>query len=182
MKRNVFLLMIALVYLSACTDVKQSKEYMALQSQNDSLETLVKRQNQELQIFISDFNDIQSNLAEIRAKEVWINENVSNTENKTVKNKIKDDINSIYSLLKQNMAKVKQLNRKLNTANSNNKVLKSSIADLQTQIKNEATHIVQLNKKLKKMDIEVASLNEELKEVNVLLTEKDEVYRYRSSV
>ncbi len=177
MKRNVFLLMIALVYLSACTDVKQSKEYMALQSKNDSLETLVKRQNQELQIFISDFNDIQSNLAEIRAKEVWINENVSNTENKTVKNKIKDDINSIYSLLKQNMAKVKQLNKKLNTANSNNKVLKSSIADLQTQIKNEATHIVQLNEKLKKMDIEVASLNEELKEVNVLLTEKDEVIK-----
>ncbi len=184
MKRNVFLLMIALVYLSACTNVKQSKEYKALQSKNDSLETLVKRQNQDIEIFISDFKDIQSGLAQIKAKELWISENVENenTENKTVKNKIKDDIQFIYSLLKENIAKVKQLNKKLNTANSNNQALKNSIADLQTQIKNEAAYVVQLNQKLKKMDIEVVSLNKELKEVNMLLTEKEEIIKQQAEV
>ncbi len=178
---NVFLLMIALVYLTACKqDVKQTKEYVALQSKNDSLEAVVKRQNRDLKIFVSDFNDIQLALAQIKAKELWISENVKNTENKTVKNKIKEDIQFIYSLLKQNIAKVKQLNKKLNTANSNNKALENSIADLQTQIKNEAVHVVQLNQELKKMNVEVASLNEDLAEVNMLLTEKDETIKQQA--
>ncbi len=178
MKKNVFLVMLALIYLSACKqDVKQTPAYQALQAKNDSLQALVTRQSEDLKIFISDFNDIQSGLAQIKAKELWINENVKNTENKTVKNKIKDDIQFIYSLLKKNIAKVNQLNKKLGDSKSTNQALKNSIADLQAQIKNETNHIVQLNQKLKKMDIEVVSLHEELEEVNTLLVEKDEIIK-----
>ncbi len=178
MKKNIFLLIPVLIYFTSCTDVKKTEEYRLVQTQNDSLKTILHQQNEEINLFVSDFNDIQSNLSQIRQKEHWITINAK--EGKKVKDKIQDDIQLIYSLLKENISKVNHLNKKLSASSSKNKALKRLITSLQNQIKEQGAEIITLNQKLKSLNIEIMNLDGELDEAYYLLSEKEDLIQQQT--
>ncbi len=150
--------------LSSCTNVTETKEYKALQAKNDSLETASSSQGAEVMDYLMDFNSIQENLNEIKKREniISINKNTSDDINK--REQIKNDINTIYNLLKENQEKLKSLNNRYKNSGRKNAKLQKLIATLNQQIADKNTEIENLDHELKSLNIEVKDLTDALVE------------------
>ncbi len=164
--RRVILFIVASFTLWSCTDVKETEEYRALQAQNDSLKTVSDGQSTEIYSYLTEFNQIQENLNQIKRKENIIHLNQRNANERGAQNQIMEDINTIYSLLKENEEKLSKLNEKYQNSTSRNEELDRLIKSLNEQIELKNGEIITLNKELKRLNIEVKDLTTELLLVN----------------
>ena len=150
--------------MASCTNVTETEEYKALQNQNDSLATLTSSQGAEVMDYLMDFNTIQENLNEIKKREQIISVNKNDSENLNKREQIKEDINTIYNLLKENQEKLHALNRKYKNSGNKNKELQKLITTLNQQIEEKNTEIQALNSELGNLNIEVKDLTDALVE------------------
>ncbi len=160
--RRLILFMVTGFALWSCTNVKDSQEYQTLQAQNDSLKTVADGQGTEIYSYLTEFNQIQENLNQIKRKENIINLNQKNANERGAQNQIKEDINIIYNLLKENEEKLSKLNQKYQNSSSRNEELERLIKSLNEQIELKNGEIVTLNNELKRLDIEVKDLTSAL--------------------
>lgn len=182
MKKIILLIGISSLFF-ACTNVTETEEYKSLQNQNDSLVTVSSNQNNEVLEYLMDFNSIQENLNLIKEKENIITLNKGNNENKSKREQIKDDINTIYELLNDNKNKLEALNKKYNSSKNKNKKLQKLIETLNVQIVNKNTEIQALNMELKSLNFEIKDLTDELiavqgmneKQAAKITSQKDEL-------
>jgi len=173
--KKILIIVIASFFVVACTDVKETKEYKALQSERDSLTQLSSTQKENIYSYIEDFNSIQENLQEIKNKEKIININTNNPEDlASKKEQINSDINSIYQLIENNKEKIKSLNRRLRKSGIKNKSFKKMIAILNQQISEKNEEIQSLNTKLNDMDIQVKELTADLLESHIENSKQNE--------
>jgi DNA repair exonuclease SbcCD ATPase subunit len=170
MKRIIILLAVA-SFFASCTNVVETKEYKALQAKNDSLETLASGQGNEIYDYLMDFNTIQENLNEIKKREKIISVNKVNLENVNKREQIKDDINTIYNLLKENQEKLKSLNKKYKSSGNKNQHLQKLINTLNQQIADKNSEIQILNGELSNLNIEIKDLTDDL----LLVEQENEV-------
>lgn len=162
--KRIIIFIGALSFLASCTNVTETEEYKALQNQNDSLATLTSSQGAEVMDYLMDFNTIQENLNEIKKREQIISVNKNDSENLNKREQIKEDINTIYNLLKENQEKLQALNRKYKSSGNKNKELQKLIATLNQQIEEKNTEIQTLNSELENLNIEVKDLTDALVE------------------
>lgn len=174
--RKLLVIAILSVFVTACTDVKETKEYKALQAERDSLTQVSSLQKDNIYAYLKDFNSIQENLQEIKKKENIINLNTNNPEELAdKKEQINNDINSIYQLIQDNKEKIKSLNRKLRKSGIKNKEFKKMIAILNQQISEKNEEIQFLNTKLNDMDIQVKELTADLLDSRIENSKQNEV-------
>jgi len=139
-----------------CTNKKAVEQ---AQTRNDSLQRIVIQKDSAIYAFMGTFNEIESNLQEIKAKEniISLNAGDSDTTQKR-EDQINEDINFIYDLMLQNKERVANLERQLKRANIKSAELQKTIANLQIKLQEKDIEILNLREELKNMNFKVDEL------------------------
>lgn len=154
MKKLSFLLIPVL--FSMCQSPKAELEEARMQ--NDSLQRLVITKDSAMIAVVDVFNEIESNLQDIKQKENIISLNANDAGIINREDQINKDIQYIYDIMLENKNKVAKLERQLKHAGIENQGLQKIIANLEIKIKEKDAEIFQLQQKLKNMNIEVDEL------------------------
>jgi chromosome segregation ATPase len=159
MKKYLLLLLVPVVF--ACgREAKQKAE--ELQSKTDSLMTQTMQKDEAINEFIRSINEIQGTLDTIKQKENIINLTTDRGgELKlSAKDQIKNDIQTIYSLMEKNKATIAVLSKRLKNANMKVDELNKMVERLNRDIASKAAEIEDLRNKLAKLNasFEMANL------------------------
>lgn len=147
----------------------------SLASDNSELKGQLTEKEAAVQEFINAFNDIQSNLDEIKEKEKIVSTSTQDGDVKSKEEQIKQDIQSIYELMAKNKARLSSMNKKLRTANTKIDGLEKMIATLEAQLNDKDMQIGELTTKIEQLNIELSNLvvnYESLEQENEVKTEK----------
>jgi predicted nucleic acid-binding Zn-ribbon protein len=173
-----FSLVLGMAFMISC-DNKPEKEPNpladSLAEDNSSLKGQLSEKEQAVQEFINAFNDIQSNLDEIKAKEKIVSSSAQGGDVKSKEEQIKQDIQSIYELMAKNKSRMASLSKKLKTANTKIEGLEQMIATLEAQLNEKDVQIGELTNKIEQLNIELSNLTvnyESLEQENEVKTEK----------
>lgn len=182
MKKIMILLLIPLFF--AC-GAEQEQEIERLKRENDSLKKIVMQGDESIAEFMEAFNEIEANLQQIKEKENIIRLNTENADQGVtpdVKERINQDISSIYDLMQENKRAMDALQRKMRKANLQNKEFRQMVETLQRQLESKNNEIVQLHDELASLNIEVEEMSEEIRNLNSNVdslreenTEKEEI-------
>jgi DNA repair exonuclease SbcCD ATPase subunit len=155
-KTGLLLTAMALCGAMACNE-HNDEEYNALDKTRASAENLTKEQAGKLiekdsviSDFLISFNEIQSNLEEIKQKENIISvSRAGNAESaSTNKEQIVQDINSIKELMQKNKDRLSTLQSKLKNSNFKNEALQKLVERLTNDVKAKDEQIAQLQEQL----------------------------------
>lgn len=144
------------------------KEMDRLSSENQELDSANTQLNAELKEYMQTFNQIESNLAEIKKRENAINvktsDNVEFKEND--KREVVRDIEAINALMQDNRNKMNELQSKLDNTSSEFKTmvsrLNSRVSEKDNQIASMKEELTSLNMEKEELSKNVATLNEEV--------------------
>jgi len=165
--KHVFKLVCALSIIFTCAffpSCKNSTEKEAnpladsLATDNGNLKGQLSEKEAAVQEFINAFNDIQSNLNDIKEKEKIVTSSTQGGDVKSKEDQIKQDIQSIYELMAKNKARLSSMNKKLKTANTKIEGLEKMIATLEAQLNEKDVQIGDLTNKIEQLNIELSNL------------------------
>jgi len=131
----------------------------SLSHDNSNLKGELTEREAALQDFVNGFNDIQSNLDEIKAKEKIVTNVSKDGDVKSKEDQIKSDIQAIYDLMAKNRANLSALRSKLKTANTKIDGLEKMIAGLEAQLSEKDGQINDLKNQLEQKNVELSNLN-----------------------
>jgi len=163
MKRLFFVAIIATILMASCQHTSEK-----MQAQKDSLQRVLDAKDQSINEFVNSFNEIQSNLDSIKAKESIINVQAGGKVelDQSAKDKINADILSIYELALKNKKTIGALSKKLKKANMKIDEFEKMIASLNKQIAEKDDEIEKLKNQLSEHVLNIANLNTEIKKIN----------------
>jgi chromosome segregation ATPase len=135
-------------------------EYDALLAQTQSKDSAMLN-------LVTTFNEIDENLQAIKEKEKIINSNLtSEGVPKDHQQRILDDIQSIYSMMESNKAKVQELNEKLRRVRRQLKNSDQKLDAATKQLMEYEKMISSLTKQLEQKDVQIAKLTTQLTKLN----------------
>ncbi len=158
------LFMVTAILSTSCNQAeleKMKNESEALKTEVSSLKAESAEKDKTISDFFTSFNEIEANLATIKAKEKGLSsQNVSGEVKADTKEKIISDLNAINSLMEQNKSKLASLQSKLKKANINVKQMEEMIANLQKQVADQEVSINDLKSQLANANAALSSLND----------------------
>jgi len=157
--------------LISCSDVKQSKEYIKVLSDRDSLSEMLASKESETDAFAKEFDQIEKNLTAIdtnKAKLIALSTKGRTTQKERIHNLIAD----IYIALDQNQNSIKILEKKVKSS-GNASGLQSAIRTLKVTLLAKETEIEMLKKQLSNLQLEVKSLKDAVTFKENQLAQKD---------
>ena len=141
------------------TEKENNPKVDSLASDNSNLKGELTEKEAALQDFVNGFNDIQSNLDEIKAKEKIVTNVSKDGDVKSKEDQIKNDIQAIYDLMAKNKANISALRNKLKTSNTKIDGLEKMIAGLEAQLSEKDGQINDLKNQLEQKNVELSNLN-----------------------
>ena len=138
---------------------KKQTQADSLAHDNTNLKVELTEKEAALQDFVNGFNDIQTNLDEIKAKEKIVTNASKDGDVKSKEDQIKSDIQAIYDLMAKNRANLSALRSKLKTANTKIDGLEKMIAGLEAQLSEKEGQITDLKNQLEQKNVELSNLN-----------------------
>ncbi len=159
----LFIVVIPLLLMSCGT-----KEIERLSMENDSLRNITQYDELQIDEYLMAFNEIQENMNFIKEKENIISFNTSpDTEmSGNIKDRINDDMTTIYDLMKENKQTIQALKKKLKSSGANNSRLEKTIALLNSQIVEKDKEMSALKEELAQLNIKIDGLNTEITDLN----------------
>ena len=150
MKKYLLLLIIPVFFACGRAAEKKAQD---LQSKTDSLMGQTMQKDEAINEFIRSINDIQGTLDTIKQKENIINLTTDHGGELQVsaKDQIKNDIQSIYSLMQKNKESLNALTKKLKNSNMKVTELNKMVERLNKDIADKAAQIEDLRTKLAKI-------------------------------
>jgi len=167
MKYSILILLV--LALTSCHNYKKDAEN--LQTKVDSLQTLTVQKDSTIEVFLSDFTEIQANLDSVKKMEALINVPAKSERilNANQKEKILSDIATINGLLKDNKGMIANLKRRLNNSNLKSGKLESMVNELdkltknlEENVKQKDAQITQLNNKVEQQGENISQLSEQI--------------------
>jgi len=146
-----------------------------MQNSQDSIYKVMFQKDSTILDFVSTMNEIQINMDSIKELQNIVRMDTSNGSEmrEDKKQQIISDISILNDILQENMNKVAELQRKLNSSNMKNSALQKSVYILQKQISEKEKEIVLLKDQVSKLNIDISNLNTELKTAVSVNDEKD---------
>jgi uncharacterized coiled-coil DUF342 family protein len=138
---------------------EETRKTDSLVSRNSGLHDSLTEKEAAMQEFINAFNEIQTNLNEIKEKEKIVTNATQEGDVKSKEGQIQQDIQSIYDLMNKNKARVASLSKKLKTANTKIDGLEQMITNLNAQLSDKDVQIGDLKNKVEQLNIELSTLN-----------------------
>lgn len=150
------LIALTIMMLTACNQDKLAK----LEKENKSLKDLAAKKDSSINKMLASFNQIQTNLKEIKKREGYIALNTSNSEKSSedIGSSINEDVASISNLMKQNQALVQELNKDLGQSKLRIDGFKKIVANLNDRVQSKNKEIASLNEQLKEKKIKIGQL------------------------
>ncbi len=169
-----YLIVLLLPFLIQCTGNEEK-----LRTELDSLRTINQQRDETINEFVESFNEIEENLQTIKQKESIIRVNSSDTEmEQNAKERINEDILTIYELMRENKKELKEARQKLRNSGMKIKGLQDMIANMEKQLQTKDNEIRQLKQKLANLNILVGEMSEDIDrmegEIDSLSTESEE--------
>lgn len=156
MKKFLFIA-ITIASLSACNSGGSDNS----KSTNDSLLTIINEKDSSLINFIASFNEIESNLDSVAAKQKIIflhSDRMKGELNANKKMRINAEIEAINILMDKNRKEIAELSRKLGNSKNKNSVLEKTIKTLTIQISQKDYELCELNLELSALHSAVTTL------------------------
>ncbi len=165
--KKVILGCLCLGMLVSC-NVKDSKEYKALQAERDSLLQVSTKGQSDVSDLMAMINQVEENFAQIKEAEKYLT-----VESKTkgemssdTKSRISDDFQMINEILKKNKADIETLNKKLKSSGGQSAQLKQTVERLTAELEQRSAAIAELRDALTTRDAQIASLTGEVEKLN----------------
>jgi len=159
MKKYFVLLLIPVIFACGRAAEKKAQE---LQSKSDSLLSQTMQKDEAINEFIRSINDIQGTLDTIKQKENIINLTTDRGGEMKIsaKEQIKNDIQTIYSLMQKNKETIAALSKKLKNSSLKVDELNKMVERLNKDLATKAAEIEDLRIRLAKLNaaFEVANL------------------------
>ncbi len=158
MKRYFLLLLVPLFFACGREAKKQAE---SLQAQKDSLMAQTMEKDAAINEFIASINEIQGTLDTIKMKENIINLTTDQGSEMrlSAKDQIKNDIQTIYSLMQKNKETIANLSKKLKASNLKVDELQKMIVRLERDLADKGVEIENLRNKLAKLNTEFTQAN-----------------------
>ncbi len=164
MKKYLIILLIG-AGTFACNTKELEQQIAQLTEENQKLLSESTDKDSSIASFMESFNDIERNLAEIRARENNIE--LTNSDKKLteedIKAKISEDIAAINELMAQNKETIASLDKQLKRSYGANAKVKKALetlkAELTAQVEQKDEEIAGLKTQLEDMNFTVAELN-----------------------
>ena len=154
MKKIASILVLIAVVMGFSSCVENSKKYQALQAERDSLMMVANNATAEFESSLETINEIEMALQTIReAENIILMENQEGNKNYAV-----NQIEAIDRTIKQNKAKIADLEKKLAEAGSNSKQLTATVTRLKKELDEKDTYINTLRQELNASKAQVAEL------------------------
>jgi predicted RNase H-like nuclease (RuvC/YqgF family) len=162
-KISLFLLILPLFF--ACGP---SAEELKLQATVDSLQKVTGADSETINEYMKSFNEIQNNLDQIKEKEKIISTRTSGDVelNQTDKDRINEDITSIYQMMIDNKNKLAYLKKKLKNSDTKVAEFQKTITRLTEEMNQKESQLADLKATLEKKDFDIAALNEKITTMN----------------
>lgn len=159
--RKIASVLIVTLLIAACGP---SEEMKRLQAENDSLRQASSTNESAVNDFMEAFNEIEDNLRTIKEREqiIRLNANEEGIED-SVKERINEDILSIYKEMVDNKKKLNSLTKKLKKSNLQTAQFKKMVDNLEAQITERNNEILSLRDQLESLNFDIANLSSELK-------------------
>ncbi len=135
-----------------------------LKAVNDSLMNKDSAKADKIEEYLAAFNEIQENLNIIKEKENLIRNstNTGSEMQEEQKNRINEDILSIYEIMLQNKQQLENLEKRLGKSNHRLKEFKKMVATLKRQLEEKDAQIDGLKGELAKLNFDIEKLNSEI--------------------
>lgn len=155
--KKILLITTAILSITACNTNGIDKS----DSKNDSLISIIEERDSALLNFIASFNEIESNLDSVAAKQKIIflhSDRIKGELSANKKMRINAEIEAINILMDKNRKEIAELTRKLDGAKNKNSILEKTIKTLTIQISQKDYELCELNLELSAMQSAVSSL------------------------
>lgn len=162
--KKIGILFIVMGLIVSCTNVKESKEYKALQAQRDSLMQKSATTEAESAEMLAVISEVEDNFAKIREAEKYISTQSTQGQemNQSTRDKVNDNFKMISDILKKNKAQLDELNRKYNGSNKEIASLKNTIDRLNDEMKESSSRLVELQAQLARKDEQIVQLSQDI--------------------
>lgn len=155
--KTILLAIIVLFSFTACENSATDRN----KATNDSLLSVIDERDSSLINFISSFNEIESNLDSVAAKQkiIFLNSGKIKGElNANKKARINAEIEAINNLMDKNRKEIAELTRLVSNSKNKNAVLEKTIKTLTIQISQKDYELCELNLQLATMNSAIISL------------------------
>jgi len=153
--KNIILFGILLLFVAVSCNQAEVEQ---LKKDNELLKNQLQQREQDMSNFMTVFNDIEENLAQVRIKENLIVKNSGSNENGDRVEAVKNDIRAIDELMQQNRENLKNLSDKLRESKGENNQLHRMIENLEVIIKDKDREIITMVGQLEDLNFEVQDL------------------------
>lgn len=151
MKPIIFSLAIVLALFTSC--VKQSSDYKALKSQNDSLLNAKTQLQKEVDEYFSALNQIEQNIEKIKSTQNAVSVQPLDKElNQDVRMKINEDLTYLNDMLQANKDELARLKSRLKKSQFKSTQLEQAISRLTKSLEDETAKVAQLRTQLAQKD------------------------------
>ncbi len=169
MKKIIYFISI----LITCASCGKSTEVKRLEAQNDSLKNVSIQTRTEFDELLSTLNVVEDGFNQIKDAENYLTiHSMANTDiNKSVKEKLIEDMDFIQETLKSNKEKIDKLQKLYNSSANQSKELKKTIDRLTAQIESKTATIIALQEELGKKDQQIAQMSQSMKDLGDTLSQ-----------
>lgn len=164
MKQLVFAAILALTVM-ACTSQKEDARLMALESQRDSLKTVVEQKDNEINDMVSTLNDITDGFRAINEAESRVNIE-RNNEGADNAERIRTDMQFIQQTMQHNRELVNKLRAQLRQSSVRSEQLQRTLENLTAQLQEKDTQLKSLQAELEAKDVKIGELSSQVSELS----------------
>ncbi len=182
MKKYVLSAGILITSLFSCKDYKP--EVDRLNKERDSLITAGVRKDSTIDVFLGDFNSIESSLDSINQLHMAITMDAKSDPEMggTVKDRIRKNIDNINNLLNENSKRIAELSTKVKGSRVKLAQLEKMIAELNIKIAEKDSMIAGLNLQLNEANISITSLKSNIDTLNQVIAAKSQVIDEKTNI
>jgi len=164
MRSKILSLLFFCILLVSCG--RQTAEYKALKSQNDSLMQAKQKLQDEVDGYFSAMNEIEQNIEKIKSTENTISiQPVGQELEEDERNKINEDLLYLHEMLQSNKEELASLKDKIKKSGFKSAELENTISRLSKLLEEETAKVMTMNNQLAEKDSLIAQLGEKVTEL-----------------
>ena len=182
MKKYLFSVFVLFTTLYSCKDYKP--EVDRLNRERDSLITNGVRKDSTIDVFLGDFNSIESSLDSINQMHMAITMDAKSDPEMggTVKDRIRKNIDNINKLLDENSKRISELSSKVKGSKVKLAQLEKMIAELNIKIAEKDSMIANLNLQLNDANFTITSLKSNIDTLNTVIAAKSQTIDEKTTI
>lgn len=162
--KKTWMLWVAIGLIVSCTNVKESKEYKALEAQRDSLMMVTVDAESEAIEMMSVISEVEANFDRIREAEKYIStQSAKEGEmSQDTRTRVTENFKMINDILQRNKTQLQELNRKYSGSTKEVASLKNTITRLNREMEESAGRLAEMQKELAAKDEKIAQLSQDI--------------------